>query len=103
MLWDASSTTPVTPAADQIDGACAPATAAHANTNTAEMSDLRLCGIGIHLSCLTVLTNTRNGVGHTPGGGGCNRMASSSRRRAVSVEASGACSRTMSRGQQKTG
>src|SRR3954470_3542050 len=57
MLWDASSTTPVTPAADQIDGACAPAPAAHAKTNTPEMSDMRLCGIGIHLSCLTVLTN----------------------------------------------
>src|SRR5215211_3679544 len=50
MFKPASSTTPVTPAADQIEGGCAPAPAAHAVTSNAVISDVRILGVGFHLS-----------------------------------------------------
>src|SRR4051812_303215 len=46
MFRPASSTTPVTAAADQIDGGCAPAPAAHAVTSNTVISVVRTLGIG---------------------------------------------------------
>src|SRR3954467_9624411 len=56
MFRPASSTTPVTAAADQIEG-CAPAPAAHAVTSNAVMSDVRTLGIGFYLSCQKLAEN----------------------------------------------
>src|SRR3954466_11923615 len=57
MFRPASSTVPVTAAADQIEGGCAPAPAAHAVTSNAVMSDVRSLGIRFHLSCQRLADN----------------------------------------------
>src|SRR3954468_13775567 len=57
MFRPASSTVPVTAAADQIEGGCAPAPAAHAVTSNAVMSDVRMLGIRFHLSCQRLAEN----------------------------------------------
>src|SRR3954463_6689215 len=66
MFRPASSTTPVTAAADQIEG-CAPAPAAHAVTSNTVASVVRILGIGFYLSCQTLAASRERDRGLATG------------------------------------